>query len=72
MSDLHSSGIECRDCHGTGKDPEGFFSACRRCEGSGLASDEHCVRCGALGPQCKPFETIGRNGTRTIHYCGID
>ena len=61
----------CVDCNGTGEDPERFFNCCRRCDGTGKAANEHCVRCGVRGPQCKPLVTLV-NGMQTISYCGID
>lgn len=62
----------CLDCNGSGDDPEKFFSCCRRCNGTGLASEEHCVRCGKRGPQCVPTRTVNARGEVTIGYCGID
>jgi hypothetical protein len=63
---------KCKRCKGSGQDCEPmFFPECRMCLGSGLAKDERCVRCGKLGPQCKPKETI-IDGREVWAYCGID
>lgn len=54
----------CRDCGGSGRIGT-FMDHCRRCLGSGRDADEHCCRCGELGPQHLTKTTVdGTDGAK--------